>query len=190
MRSSVSRRSRTQPSSPPGSRRPACSASTLRRRGAIAVDADLAIVNRFELESLARTGRARGAHPRRRGRGPARGRRGDRPRDATAVDVVDGTAAGDAFTACLVVSLLEGRDNDEALQAGVRGRRPRGLASRRATLAADGRRDRRDTARMSIDTSTRATNDGDRSSSTATQGTTTRSPCCSRSRARRSSCSG
>jgi ribokinase len=28
---------------------------------------------------------------------------------------VDGTAAGDAFTACLVVSLLEGRDRDESL---------------------------------------------------------------------------
>jgi ribokinase len=31
------------------------------------------------------------------------------------VDAVDGTAAGDAFTACLVVSLLEGRDRVEAL---------------------------------------------------------------------------
>ena len=32
------------------------------------------------------------------------------------VEVVDGTAAGDAFTACLVVSLLEGRDRQEALR--------------------------------------------------------------------------
>ena len=32
-----------------------------------------------------------------------------------AVDVVDGTAAGDAFTACLLVSLLEGRDHEESL---------------------------------------------------------------------------
>ena len=32
------------------------------------------------------------------------------------VDAVDGTAAGDAFTACLVVSLLEGRPRDEALR--------------------------------------------------------------------------
>jgi ribokinase len=32
------------------------------------------------------------------------------------VEAVDGTAAGDAFTACLVVSLLEGRPGDEALQ--------------------------------------------------------------------------
>jgi ribokinase len=31
------------------------------------------------------------------------------------VDAVDGTAAGDAFTACLVVSLLEGRERGEAL---------------------------------------------------------------------------
>ncbi len=31
------------------------------------------------------------------------------------VEAVDGTAAGDAFTACLVVSLLEGRDRAEAL---------------------------------------------------------------------------
>jgi ribokinase len=29
---------------------------------------------------------------------------------------VDGTAAGDAFTACLVVSRLEGREWDEALR--------------------------------------------------------------------------
>jgi ribokinase len=32
------------------------------------------------------------------------------------VDAVDGTAAGDAFTACLVVSLLEERDREEALR--------------------------------------------------------------------------
>ena len=32
------------------------------------------------------------------------------------VEAVDGTAAGDAFTACLVVSLLEGRPRDEALE--------------------------------------------------------------------------
>jgi ribokinase len=32
------------------------------------------------------------------------------------VDAVDGTAAGDAFTACLVVSLLEGRDRQQALE--------------------------------------------------------------------------
>jgi ribokinase len=32
------------------------------------------------------------------------------------VDAVDGTAAGDAFAACLVVSLLEGRERSEALR--------------------------------------------------------------------------
>ncbi len=32
------------------------------------------------------------------------------------VEAVDGTAAGDAFTACLLVSLLEGRDRVEALR--------------------------------------------------------------------------
>jgi ribokinase len=32
------------------------------------------------------------------------------------VEAVDGTAAGDAFTAALVVSLLEGRRRDEALE--------------------------------------------------------------------------
>ena len=32
------------------------------------------------------------------------------------VDAVDGTGAGDAFTACLVVSLLEGREREEALR--------------------------------------------------------------------------
>ena len=32
------------------------------------------------------------------------------------VDAVDGTAAGDAFTACLLVSLLEGRERDESLR--------------------------------------------------------------------------
>ena len=32
------------------------------------------------------------------------------------VDAVDGTAAGDAFTACMVVSLLEGRDREEGLR--------------------------------------------------------------------------
>jgi ribokinase len=32
------------------------------------------------------------------------------------VEAVDGTAAGDAFTACLVVSILQGRDHEEALR--------------------------------------------------------------------------
>jgi len=32
------------------------------------------------------------------------------------VEVTDGTAAGDAFTACLLVSLLEGREREDALR--------------------------------------------------------------------------
>jgi ribokinase len=32
------------------------------------------------------------------------------------VQAVDGTAAGDAFAACLVVSLLEGLERDDALR--------------------------------------------------------------------------
>src|SRR5205823_9419563 len=32
------------------------------------------------------------------------------------VEAVDGTAAGDAFTACMLVSLLEGRTREEALR--------------------------------------------------------------------------
>ncbi len=36
--------------------------------------------------------------------------------EAPRVEVVDGTAAGDAFTACLVVSLVEGRDRADALR--------------------------------------------------------------------------
>ena len=81
----------------------------------VGVDPDLAVVNRFELESLARTDGlvaltlgAEGAILLEDGIEVARAA-------PPAVDVVDGTAAGDAFTACLLVSLLEGRERDEAL---------------------------------------------------------------------------
>jgi ribokinase len=81
----------------------------------IAVDPDLAVVNRFELESLARrdglvalTLGAEGAVLLEDGEEVARAA-------PPHVDVVDGTAAGDAFTACLLVSLLEERDLEEAL---------------------------------------------------------------------------
>ena len=77
---------------------------------------DLIVVNRYELDALPEPPRPARAHARRRGRGAARGRGGGRARTPPAVDAVDGTAAGDAFTACLVVSLLEGRDRDEALR--------------------------------------------------------------------------
>ena len=61
-------------------------------------------------------GRPRGVDPGRGGCGTAGGRGGDSARGARrGSSVVDGTAAGDAFAACLVVSLLEGRDHDESL---------------------------------------------------------------------------
>ncbi len=81
----------------------------------IAVDPDLAVVNRFELESLAHTdglvALTLGAD------GAVLLEDGEEVARATppSVEVVDGTAAGDAFTACLLVSLLEGRDHEESL---------------------------------------------------------------------------
>jgi ribokinase len=75
---------------------------------------DLLIVNRLEHEIVSRgalvavTYGADGAALFEDGREVARA---TPPR----VDAVDGTAAGDAFAACLVVSLLEGRDRGEAL---------------------------------------------------------------------------
>jgi ribokinase len=79
------------------------------------VDADLVVANRYEAEVvgdqplLAVTLGEEGAVLLEHGREVARARP---PR----VEAVDGTAAGDAFTACLVVSLLAGRDRDEALR--------------------------------------------------------------------------
>ena len=81
----------------------------------VAVDPDLTVVNRYELESLTRrdgllalTLGAEGAVLLEDGEEVARA-------TPPEVDAVDGTAAGDAFTACLLVSLLEGRGYDEAL---------------------------------------------------------------------------
>jgi ribokinase len=82
-----------------------------------APEAELTVVNRLELEALgdARRGLvcltlgAEGAVLLEDGEEVARA-------EPPAVDAVDGTAAGDAFTACLVVSLLEGRSRDESLR--------------------------------------------------------------------------
>lgn len=78
--------------------------------------AELTIVNRLELEALGEPGGfvcltlgAEGAVLLEDGREVARAAPPE-------VDAVDGTAAGDAFTACLVVSLLEGRPRDESLR--------------------------------------------------------------------------
>jgi ribokinase len=77
--------------------------------------ADVTIVNRYELEALphrdgviAVTLGAEGAIVLEDGEEVARAK-------PPKVEAVDGTAAGDAFTACLVVSLIEGRDRAEAL---------------------------------------------------------------------------
>ena len=82
----------------------------------IALDADLTVVNRLELETLVRrdglvalTLGSEGAVLLDDGEELARA-------TPPAVDAVDGTAAGDAFTACLLVSLLEERDYGEALR--------------------------------------------------------------------------
>jgi ribokinase len=81
-----------------------------------APEAELTVVNRLELEALGeRLGQvcltlgADGAVLLEDGEEVARAR-------PPAVEAVDGTAAGDAFTACLVVSLLEGRQPDESLR--------------------------------------------------------------------------
>jgi ribokinase len=77
---------------------------------------DLVVVNRHELDALAEqphlvalTLGAEGAVLLEDGEEIARAAPPE-------VEAVDGTAAGDAFTACLVVSLLEGRDREEALR--------------------------------------------------------------------------
>jgi ribokinase len=81
---------------------------------AIDVQPDLLIVNRLEHETNARgrvvavTYGAEGAALFENGVEVARA-------TPPKVEAVDGTAAGDAFAACLVVSLLEGRARDEAL---------------------------------------------------------------------------
>lgn len=82
----------------------------------VTVDPDLTVVNRYELEALSRrdgfvalTLGAEGAVLLEDGEEVARA-------EPPHVEAVDGTAAGDAFTAALLVSLLEGREQEEALR--------------------------------------------------------------------------
>jgi ribokinase len=81
----------------------------------IDVEPDLLVVNRYEHDVnsqgklVALTLGAEGAVLLENGEEVARA-------EPPQVEPVDGTAAGDAFTACLVVSHLEGRDWDEALR--------------------------------------------------------------------------
>ncbi|HET9116281.1 MAG TPA: ribokinase [Gaiellaceae bacterium] len=86
------------------------------REGVRAPEAELTVVNRLELDALGErrglvclTLGAEGAVLLEDGKEVARA-------EPPAVEAVDGTAAGDAFTACLVVSLLEERPPDEALR--------------------------------------------------------------------------
>ena len=111
---------------------------------------DLLVVNRYELEAVGRfdgltalTLGAEGAVLLEGGEEVARA-------EPPPVDAVDGTAAGDAFTACLLVSLLEGRDREEALPPRLRRRGDRRVAPGGATVAAHRGRGRRDTAAMKI----------------------------------------
>ena len=81
----------------------------------LVVSADLVVVNRYEAEVvgeqplLAVTMGEEGAVLLEHGNEIARAR-------PPHVVAMDGTAAGDAFTACLAVSLLEGREPEEALR--------------------------------------------------------------------------
>src|SRR5262245_32836687 len=81
----------------------------------IRLEPDLLVVNELEHEVVsagklvAVTYGARGAALFRDGREVARA-------EPPQVTAVDGTGAGDAFAACLTVSLLEGRPHDEALR--------------------------------------------------------------------------
>jgi ribokinase len=84
--------------------------------GEVVGRADLVVVNRYELDALPEAPRltaltlgAEGAVLLEDGEEVARAQ-------PPKVEAVDGTAAGDAFTACLVVSLLEGRDRQQALE--------------------------------------------------------------------------
>jgi len=84
-------------------------------RGPLPLQPDLLVVNRYELEAVGEVGGlvaltlgAEGAVLMRDGTELARAR-------PPAVTAVDGTGAGDAFCAALVVGLLEGREPGEAL---------------------------------------------------------------------------
>ncbi len=108
------------------------------------VDPDLTVVNRLELEALSRrdglvavTLGAEGAVLLDDGEEIARAA-------PPSVQAVDGTAAGDAFTACLLVSLLEGQEPEGALERACAAGALAASRSRRPAVPADGGGGRRD----------------------------------------------
>ena len=78
--------------------------------------AELVVVNRYELDSLPETPRLLALTLGKEGAVLIAGEEEVARAAAPQVQAIDGTAAGDAFTACLVVSLLEERDREEALR--------------------------------------------------------------------------
>jgi ribokinase len=80
------------------------------------VEPDLLVVNRYEREVVGERGKLVAVTLGEEGAVLLEGGREVARAQPPRVEAVDGTAAGDAFTACLVVSLLEGRAREEALE--------------------------------------------------------------------------
>ena len=112
------------------------------------LEPDLLVVNRLEHEVVSRGPARRPVTLRRRGRGALEDGREVARAEPPAVTAVDGTAAGDAFTACLTVSLLEGRPREEALRRACAAGALAASRAGRAALAADRRRGGRDTGAL------------------------------------------
>jgi ribokinase len=83
---------------------------------AVAVDPDLVVVNRYELETLTRRDGLVAVTLGAEGAVLLEDEEAIAQATPPTLEVVDGTAAGDAFTACLLVSLLEEREPEEALE--------------------------------------------------------------------------
>jgi ribokinase len=81
----------------------------------IDLEPDLLVVNRYEREVVGERGRLVALTLGEEGAVLLEGGKEVATARPPRVAAVDGTAAGDAFTACLVVSLLEGRSREEAL---------------------------------------------------------------------------
>jgi ribokinase len=78
-------------------------------------EVDLLVVNRYEFEGIGRFGGFVALTLGAEGAVLLEGEQEVARAAPPTIEAVDGTAAGDAFTACLLVSLLEGRERGEAL---------------------------------------------------------------------------